>query len=86
MIVSYFLALNGLKTKIILGKYPKIPEFYSLELKDLIQNLLVVNPKKRICIKEILKTELIQKNISIIVQNSIDEVKNYKKTEKMQNF
>ena len=46
--------IHGLAIQIVKGIYSPIPCFYSTELKDLIGRLLIVEPSKRLKIKNIL--------------------------------
>jgi serine/threonine protein kinase len=60
--------------KILKGTYSPLPYYVSKGLKDLVENLLQVDPKKRPTIKEILKYDILKKRMQVFLM----EV-NYKK-------
>ena len=60
--------------KILKGTYSPLPYYVSKGLKDLVKNLLQVDPKKRPTIKEILKYDILKKRMQVFLM----EV-NYKK-------
>lgn len=56
-------SLNGLATKIVKGKYPPINAKYSKFLRDLIGEMLQINPAQRPDLDQILKKPFIKKHI-----------------------
>lgn len=56
-------SLNGLATKIVKGKYPPISNKYSKHLRDLITQMLMLNPQQRPDIDQILRKPFIKKHI-----------------------
>eukprot|EP00826_Nyctotherus_ovalis_P046674 TRINITY_DN5306_c0_g1_i3.p1 TRINITY_DN5306_c0_g1~~TRINITY_DN5306_c0_g1_i3.p1 ORF type:complete len:500 (-),score=133.51 TRINITY_DN5306_c0_g1_i3:177-1676(-) len=55
--------LHLLALRIVEGNYPPIPGHYSEGLKGLVRKLLVVDPKKRPSVNEILETGIIQRKV-----------------------
>ena len=53
--------MNSLFKKLSKGRYPPLPEHFSMELANIIDSMLRVNPKDRISIIQFLSREL--KNI-----------------------
>ncbi len=53
------LGMKGLVLKILRGSYPALPPNYSLELKELISEMLTRDPAKRPSIKKILEKEFL---------------------------
>lgn len=56
-------SLNGLATKIVKGKYPPINAKYSRYLRELIGQMLLIEPKQRPDLEQILKKPFIKKHI-----------------------
>lgn len=56
-------SLNGLATKIVKGKYPPINAKYSKYLRDLITQMLMLNPQQRPDLDQILRKPFIKKHI-----------------------
>jgi hypothetical protein len=56
-------SLNGLATKIVKGKYPPISNKYSKHLRDLITQMLMLNPQQRPDVDQILRKPFIKKHI-----------------------
>ena len=68
--------MNGLKDKIIKGKFPKIPEIYSFELQELVRKMLSES-EKRITLEELLEIDIIKKAIPKIIEKTLEDVKLY---------
>jgi hypothetical protein len=56
-------SINGLACKIIRGYYPPIHSSYSKELRDLIDEMLAVNPAQRPAMPTILRKSVIKKHV-----------------------
>ena len=56
-------SLNGLATKIVKGKYPPVHAKYSKFLRDLIGQMLLLNPQQRPDLDQILRKPFIKKHI-----------------------
>lgn len=56
-------SLNGLATKIVKGKYPPIHAKYSRYLRELIAQMLMINPQQRPDLDQILRKPFIKKHI-----------------------
>ncbi len=56
-------SLNGLATKIVKGKYPPINAKYSKFLRELIGQMLQINPAQRPDLEQILRKPFIKKHI-----------------------
>lgn len=56
-------SLNGLATKIVKGKYPPIHAKYSRYLRELIAQMLMINPQLRPDVDQILRKPFIKKHI-----------------------
>ena len=56
-------SLNGLATKIVKGKYPPIHSKYSRYLRELIGQMLLINPQQRPDLDQILRKPFIKKHI-----------------------
>jgi len=56
-------SLNGLATKIVKGKYPPIHAKYSRYLRELIGQMLMINPQLRPDVDQILRKSFIKKHI-----------------------
>jgi hypothetical protein len=56
-------SLNGLAGKIIKGKYPPISSKYSKYLRELISQMLLINPQQRPDVDQILRKPFIKKHI-----------------------
>jgi hypothetical protein len=56
-------SLNGLATKIVKGKYPPIHAKYSRYLRELIQQMLMINPQQRPDMDQILRKPFIKKHV-----------------------
>lgn len=55
-------SLNGLATKIVKGKYPPIHSKYSRYLRELIGQMLLINPQQRPDLEQILRKPFIKKH------------------------
>jgi len=56
-------SINGLATKIVKGKYPPIHSKYSRHLRELIGQMLMINPQQRPDLDNILRKPFIKKHI-----------------------
>eukprot|EP00981_Chlorochromonas_danica_P005583 scaffold1159_cov160-Ochromonas_danica.AAC.5 len=56
-------SLNGLATKIIKGKYPPVHTKYSRYLRELIAQMLMLNPQQRPDLDQILRKPFIKKHV-----------------------
>eukprot|EP01038_Epipyxis_sp_PR26KG_P004295 gene4295-6090_t len=56
-------SLNGLATKIVKGKYPPIHAKYSRHLRELIGQMLLLNPQQRPDLDQILRKPFIKKHV-----------------------
>lgn len=56
-------SLNGLATKIVKGKYPPVHAKYSKHLRELIGQMLLLNPQQRPDLDQILRKPFIKKHI-----------------------
>jgi hypothetical protein len=56
-------SLNGLATKIVKGKYPPIHAKYSRYLRELIGQMLMINPQQRPDMEQILRKAFIKKHV-----------------------
>jgi hypothetical protein len=56
-------SLNGLATKIVKGKYPPIHAKYSRYLRELIGQMLMINPQQRPDMDQILRKPFIKKHV-----------------------
>lgn len=56
-------SLNGLATKIVKGKYPPIHAKYSRYLRELIAQMLMINPQQRPDLDQILRKPFIKKHV-----------------------
>ncbi|KAM3146684.1 hypothetical protein pb186bvf_001214 [Paramecium bursaria] len=57
--------MEGLFIKIIRGQYPPVPNHFSEDLKNLLAQMLTVEPEKRIKIDEILQLDIIKRQAQI---------------------
>jgi len=64
-------SMKGLVLKILRGVYPSIPSHYSQNLKDLIAEMLQLDPNKRPSIKKILEKDFLNERIPELFQRSI---------------
>ena len=62
--------MEGLYNRVIKGKYPKLPQFYSNDLNDIIKLLLHVNAKERPSCAQILRHPLVIKRLDFFKENS----------------
>lgn len=61
-------SLHELAEKIVKGKYPPIPKFYSEQMNRLIATLLQVSPSRRPNINQILKFQLLKEKIPVFLE------------------
>lgn len=64
-------SLGDLAMAIVKGKYEPLPACYSAELKELVRELLAVDPKARPTINQILKKEFIHRHIRTFLDQTI---------------
>jgi NIMA (never in mitosis gene a)-related kinase len=64
-------SMKGLVLKILRGSYPAIPSTYSQELKDLLADMLIKDPKKRPSMRKILERDFLSKRISNLLTTTI---------------
>jgi NIMA (never in mitosis gene a)-related kinase 1/4/5 len=64
-------SMKGLVVKILRGTYPSIPSCYSQSLKNLIDEMLEKDPKKRPSIKKILENPYLNTRISQLLSQTI---------------
>lgn len=62
--------LNSLMYKILLGKLPIMPKYYSVELINLISSMLNYDPNIRPSVKSILQNEFMRKHIKDFLQET----------------
>ncbi|MCQ2821659.1 MAG: protein kinase [archaeon] len=62
--------MEGLYNKVIKGKYPKLPSYYSGDLDEIIKLLLQVNAKDRPSCAQILRHPLVVKRLEFFKENS----------------
>ena len=62
--------MEGLYNRVIKGKYPKLPPFYSNDLNEIIKLLLHVNAKERPSCEQILRHPLVIKRLDFFKENS----------------
>ena len=80
-------SLKELSQNVMKGYYMPIPSFYSRDLKKVIEYMLVVDPKKRIGINELINTEIIQRKIKESKNSVIKDVNlDLKNSSKKANF
>mmetsp|Transcript_37715 Transcript_37715/g.33744 ORF Transcript_37715/g.33744 Transcript_37715/m.33744 type:complete len:220 (+) Transcript_37715:661-1320(+) len=63
--------MKGLVSKILYGNYAPIPDFYSDNLKVLINEMLVKDPAKRPSIKTILQKEFLSSRITDLLKKAL---------------
>eukprot|EP00826_Nyctotherus_ovalis_P051485 TRINITY_DN6436_c0_g1_i4.p1 TRINITY_DN6436_c0_g1~~TRINITY_DN6436_c0_g1_i4.p1 ORF type:complete len:551 (+),score=141.94 TRINITY_DN6436_c0_g1_i4:2-1654(+) len=64
-------SLGDLAMAIVRGKYEPLPACYSVELKELVRELLAVDPKARPTINQILRKEFIHRHIKTFLDQTI---------------
>jgi len=64
-------SMKGLVLKILRGAYPAIPPQYSQNLKDLIAEMLTLDPNKRPSIKTILEKDFLAERISTLLSKTV---------------
>ena len=64
-------SMKGLVLKILRGNYPDIPPNYSLDLKDLLADMLIKDPAKRPSMRKILEKDFLSKRISKLLTATI---------------
>ena len=67
-------SMKGLVLKILRGSYPAIPNTYSQDLKDLIADLLIKDPKQRPSMRKILEKEFLSKRITKLLTSKFTEI------------
>ena len=76
-------SLKELFLNVIRGHYPPVIKYYSDDLRKIIDRMLVVDPKKRATVDELLTCDILKNKISKARKNIItDEVKNGNKSKK----
>jgi NIMA (never in mitosis gene a)-related kinase len=63
--------MKGLVLKILRGKYPKIPSFYSVKMRQLIDHCLAQLPKNRPSVNTILKQGFVKARIANFLSNTM---------------
>ncbi|XP_076341063.1 serine/threonine-protein kinase Nek4-like [Tachypleus tridentatus] len=71
--------LNSLMYKVLQGKLPPMPKYYSLELQALITSMLNCCPERRPSIRQILENEYIHKHMEIFLEETKIRSKGSKK-------
>ena len=66
-------SMKGLVLKILRGSYPAIPSTYSQDLKDLVADMLIKDPKQRPSMRKILEKEFLSKRISKLLTSTIQK-------------
>ena len=64
-------SMKGLVVKILRGTYPSIPSCYSQNLRDLIDEMLEKDAKKRPSVKKILEKEFLSSRISQLLSQTV---------------
>lgn len=64
-------SMKGLVVKILRGTYPSIPSCYSQNLRDLIDEMLEKDPRKRPSVKKILEKEFLSSRISQLLSQTV---------------
>ena len=64
-------SMKGLVVKILRGTYPSIPSCYSQNLRELIDEMLEKDPKKRPSIKKILEKDFLSSRISQLLSQTV---------------
>lgn len=64
-------SMKGLVVKILRGTYPSIPSCYSQNLRDLIDEMLEKDPKKRPSVKKILEKDFLSSRISQLLSQTV---------------
>jgi NIMA (never in mitosis gene a)-related kinase len=80
------MSMKELVLKILRGTYPPIPPQYSLDLQNLIAEMLIKDPSKRPSIKRILEKEFLKTRISNLListlsRHELQDLKDEKKSE-----
>ena len=64
-------SMKGLVLKILRGSYPEIQKCYSSNLRELIADMLIKDPKKRPSIRKILEKEFLAKRIQKLLTETV---------------